>query len=276
MVVATRLGLPLARTLSLATVAGLAAVAVTGALDAWPAPRPPTVRVEEPPALVPLSGTEWRERGDRRCLAFLSSWVEHPGWTLRLDRGYTTCTGDTVIDGLTIDGAGRVAWLDGDGRPRQTVLPEREWGEFLAAVGDDCLPPVSDGEGRATPDWVAVSWTGARPPDLRVRNSPAFERLDRVLARVAASYQDQRLAARGRFALTTVIRADDAVLLGGRALQLTLHDDGRLLVRRAGQPHVVRLDRDLEVAALDWLERDGADPWRLPRRLAHEIDRALP
>lgn len=286
MVAGTLTCLPLGRPLSAAAVAVISAVAVAGALDAWPASAPPTVTVElgaggtgtsEPglvglaPRLVPLSGTEWRDRGDARCLAFLSSWVEHPGWTLRLERGYSTCTGDTVIDGLSIDGAGRVSWLDGEGRARATVLPEREWAELVAAAEDDCLQARVDGEGRPAPDWVAVSWTGARPPDLRVRNSPAFDRLDRVLERVADHYHEQRLIARGRYALSTTLRGDDAILLGGRPLQLTVHDDGRLVIRRAGHLRVVRLERDLQVAALDWFERDRADVWQMPRALMSAI-----
>jgi hypothetical protein len=254
-----------------AAVAAALVVAAAFVVRAWPAPRPLIMTIEaERPTYVPLSGYQWRDRGDEQCLAFLAEWVEHPGWTLRLDRGVSGCTGEYRRDGVSIDGAGRVSWIDEDGRARATVLPEREFAELLAAAHDSCVEPV--GEDRVVADamvsaWIDVSWAGGEDGDLRLHASPAFARLDAVIERVGEDYRDHRLAARGRFNVETTLAADAWPLVHARPLRISLDDEGQVSVRSGGRRVRLTLEPADLVAALDWIELDGADGFKMPRSL---------
>lgn len=253
---------------------GGAALVVTAVAALGPRREAPTPRVvEAPPELVPLSGDAWRDLGEARCLAFLASWLERPGWTLRLRRGTAGCTADVVHDGLAIDAAGRASWIDGRGRERSIVLPERALAELVAAAAESCDRPPEAPFGY-TSHWLDVSWSGRGAPDVHVGESPALDRLYRLLDDVEAEYRARRLASRRTTELRAVIPAGAAPMYHPRALLLTVTGE-RVAIRDRRRLVQVRLDEPTALAAVDWIELDGGAPALLPWELGVELRQGL-
>lgn len=265
-----------------ALVAAVMATAIAAGVAIAVGPRahgPVTVTIETAPAptsYLPLSGSAWRDRDEATCLAFLAEWARHPGWTLGLRRGDSTCVGDVAGDSLVIAGDGTATWRDERGHGGAVALPERELAELLAAAGDACVRPVDDDDDaeRYTSGWIDVSWTGAGSADIRVHGSAALDRLRSVLDRVGASYGDHRLAARGRFVVEAVMPAGAGPVYIPRDVRLTADDTGRVVARvRGRRPIVVTLTPAELVATLDWIERAGASPFEVPMAVGNVLGR---
>ncbi len=265
---------PLGRALIAAVMA--TASAAGAAIAVGPrAHRPVTVTIEPAtvPTYLPLSGSGWRDRGQAACLAFLAEWARHPGWTLGLRRGDSTCVGDSAGDSLVIAGDGTATWRDDRGHGGAVALPEPELTELLAAAGDACVRPVvDDAAGPLDSGWIDVAWTGAGATDIRVRGSAARDRLRSVLDRVGASYRDHRLAERGRFVVEAVVPAGAGLIYIPRDVRLTVDDTGRVVARVRGRRAIaVRFDPAELVAILDWIERADARPYEAPMAVMHVL-----
>ncbi len=272
------------RALVLAASVALLAAAIGLTVEAWPAPVPLRVAVTVEPleqaeltTYVPFRGGGWQDRGEDRCLAFLSEWAERPGWTLRLDHTLDHGPEDFFVEGVTLTPDGRATWITQHGfgrrgRTHAVMLHERDLAELMEAADDSCVPEPPQDD---TMPSVHVAWLGQDWPDLRISRSPGFVRLFQWVEQVGDRYRASRLHRRGPFSITTRVASSASPWYPRRAVALTIDDAGQLLVRSGQRRGRSVLDRASLVAALDWIELDEAAPASMPRPLRTKVSSIL-